>query len=367
MMQNIKKLKIAFIGCGAALQSLYLKPLKRLSDQGVIDVRLLIDPSPDRQRFAKKSFPSASISGDVRDSIANNKIDLTIVASPPPFHAEHSISAMQQGSNVLCEKPISDKVDSARMMSRVSLDTEKVISIGMVRRYYPCLSALKTLLASKELGQIVSYLYREGGVYAWPVTSPAPFNRVQSGGGVLLDKGVHVIDLLCWVFGQCECVSCYDDAWKNGVECNSSLLLGHGNISGRVVLSWDQDMQNGLSITCEKGEIFVPVGPMHDVFIRKEKQNWSRFEISSSWPASVDLSSAKRMTPRVYYDCFDCQLLEVIRSVLHGVPVPVSCDEAIGVMSVIETAYQIAKPLQQPWLSSLEQDVNNCNHWGNYR
>lgn len=355
--------RICIIGCGAAVEHLYVNPLRRLARSGWVRVVGLADPSERRRGWAVRVFPDARVFAEAAPMLGETKADLTVITSPPPLHADHAEIALALGSHVLCEKPLADTVLAGGRMLASAHTQKRLLGVGMTRRYYPCLAEARRWLQQGRLGRVHSYTYREGGVYAWPVTSDGPFRRASSGGGVLLDKGVHVLDFLCWLFGAGRLIRSEDDAWRDGVEGNSVLQLDHHGVSGRVQLSWDQDLNNGFVIRGDLGELMMPVGPLRDLFFRTQGNRWSPVPTDVRWPADLEASGGRRGQPRTYYECFDYQLVQMLRALVHGEPVPVTGEEGLDILTLIEHSYTQATALTQPWLPPDEKELAGKNHW----
>ena len=356
-------IKVGAVGCGAALEQLYLRPLRRLEKRGWLKVEVLVEPSERRRSWAAKAFPGTRIEADAKRAFEGRAIDLAILTSPPPFHGEHAKSAFESGAHVLSEKPLADKVVAGEQMLEHARLANRLLAVGMTRRFYPCLAQARQLLSSGKLGRVLKYSYREGGVYAWPITSTAPFRRETSGGGVLLDKGVHVLDFLYWLFGPGEIHENQDDSLRGGVEGNSVVKLRHGTVEGLMQLSWDQDLNSGFTISCENGEITMPIGPLHDLYLRRLGESWNRVPVEVNWASDMEAKGGSRGHPRIYYECIDFQLIQVLRAILHGESVPVSGSDGLIVLKSIERAYEIATPMAQNWLPPAEQDFARRNHW----
>jgi len=355
--------RVGAIGCGAALEQLYLHPLRRLEKLGWIEVVGLAEPNPARQAWAKSSFPRARVGATVAEAFSGSGVQLTVISSPPPMHAEHAAAAFQCGSHVLCEKPLAGMSRAGARMMEQARAVAQLLSVGMTRRYYPCLGEARRWLAEGRLGKLKGYSYREGGVYAWPVTSSAPFRRETSGGGVLLDKGVHILDLLTWLFGAAELLESADDALVGGVEGNAFLRLQHGDCRGTMQVSWDQDLTNTFIIQGDRGELMMPIGPLVDLFERKPGQPWQRVAVRVTFPRDLSQPAQKAGAPGTYYECFEYQLIQMLRAIVLGEAVPVTGEEGLAVLELIEAAYERARPLVQPWLSAAEQSAVKQHHW----
>lgn len=114
-------------------------------------------------------------------------------------HAECAIKALRAGKNVLCEKPMALNAQLAEEMEKVAAETGKVLMIGFVRRFGQDCALLKEYIDNGTFGDIyyakVNNLRRHGNPGGWFA------DKSRSGGGPLIDLGVHVIDLVCYLLG----------------------------------------------------------------------------------------------------------------------------------------------------------------------
>jgi predicted dehydrogenase len=362
MIRPGERVRIAVVGCGAAFENLYVRPLRRLAGRGEIEVAGLVDPDEGRRLRAKSRFPTAVVGAEITEVLAKANPGLTLVISPPHWHARHAVEAMEAGSHVLCEKPLADAVVGGLTIVEAAVRLGRRIGVEMPRRYYPNHSTARDIIRQGAVGRIQSYRYREGSVYAWPVGSPSAFDRQVTGGGVLQDKGPHVLDLLEWLFGPGRIIRCNDDAQIGGVESNVALEIRHGEVVGSVLISWDQEFNNGLWVAGTTGEILIPLGPVDFLFRRGAGEPWRRVETPADYAADTR-KEGKKVSPTTAYAGIELQIVQALRAVLHGEPMAVPVDEGLRTLELIADAYSQAQPLLHPWLSPEEQEVQRSRHW----
>jgi predicted dehydrogenase len=332
---------------------------------GSIRVTTLVDANLDRARRLGGLFPRASICRELQDAYpALSGTTVTLVASPPGLHRQHVATAMAGRSHVLCEKPFTPSARDSAGLKQLAEASGLKVAVGMTRRFLPALATARRLIQAGALGWPISFACREGGVYAWPIASDAPFRREVGGGGVLLDKGVHVLDTLLWLFGPMQVESAMDDAWQGGVESNCRLRLSNAQTSGTVSLSWDQNLSSGLIVRGPLAQLNINPDQFRFLEMSKRGGAVERQPATLDCPAGLGAGAGgTQVTPASYEECIWLQWVSFLRAVLHGEAVPVDPAAALLVTEQIETAYQIMLPLRQPWLSAAANLELSRRHW----
>jgi predicted dehydrogenase len=353
------------VGCGAVVGQHYLGALKKLEARGIARVVALVDPNPDRTAALGQQFRSARAFAVPAEALARTTPDLTIIASPPSLHAEHAVAAFGAGSHVLCEKPMATNVDDAERMVAAARAARRVLAVGMIRRMYPCLAEARALLAARALGDNLSFVCREGGVYRWPVSTDFAFRRATAGGGVLIDRGTHVLDFLTALFGEPVVAAYADDCHSDGVETNCQIGLAFPGASGVVQLSWSQPLVNGFHIAGSAGELTLHPWRPDAVLWRRNGGVWETRVSAATWPCDLQ-PGGRRGTP-TYDDCMYYQLVQTLRTAAYGEPVPVDGEQGLAVVRAIDACYRKAMPLRVSWLTKAEQAQADARHWSRER
>lgn len=356
-------LNLAIIGCGTVVEELYVLPLRRLAKAGVLRITALIDREPRRMERLGAQLGRPAAHADLASAVEAGKIGAVLVTSPVGLHAHHVVAALGAGCHVFCEKPLTNSSAEAARMIEAAERFQRVLAVGMARRFYPNLAEIAGILRRGELGEPVRFTLREGGPYGWPIATDAAFRRERSGGGVLLDVGAHTIDSLCWLFGEPRVLHCEDDSLRGGVEANVRLQIEFPSASGQVQLSWDQPLNSGLHVAGPRGELRVNNLEIVDYERRQVGGEWQRIRSQFTWPSETRPTTPRRGQPQCYYDCFDYQLTAFFRAILHGEPVAVDGRAAAVVTGAIEASYAIARPMALPWLDAPLRDLLVAGHW----
>lgn len=350
------------IGAGTVVEALHCAPLRRLEKANALRVAGVVDPNEPRARQIAGQFRGARSYPDCDAAFESGSYELAIIASPPGLHADHACLALEQGCHVLCEKPMTITSFDADRMNVAARRAGRVLGVAFTRRFFANFADVASLIANGELGDDLRFTYRDGDTYSWAAATGAAFERERSGGGALLDKGVHMLDQLSWIFGEALLEQSFDDSLVGGVETNSLLELAFPRARGTMQVSWEYPLNNGLRIWGNSGEVLLDGNDIR-TYRRRRKAGWVRVPAESTWPADMVPSGGKRVRPGNYFACFDLQLIAMLRCIAYGEPFPVTGIEAARLQSTIDQAYASAQPLACPWLSEREQRAVRVMHW----
>lgn len=144
-----------------------------------------------------------------RDLIADDEIDAIYIATPVYLHAEQTVAAAQAGKHVLCEKPMAMNIKECDAMIDAAKANGTFLGIAYYRHFYPVVNRIKEILASGEIGTIVSAQIEACSHYN-PLAGEQLHWRLikeQAGGGPMMDIGCHRIELLINIVGPIVKVS----------------------------------------------------------------------------------------------------------------------------------------------------------------
>lgn len=187
----MSKVKIGLIGAG----SISVSHLQAYKNNPNVELVAVCDLNEERAREKAERFGIPNVYTDYNELLANPEVEAVSVCTWNNTHAEISIAALRAGKNVLSEKPLCKTVDEALEVEKTVKETGKFLQVGYVRRHASNIAVLKKFIDAGDLGEIyfakASIVRRLGNPGGW-------FSDIErSGGGPLIDIGVHVIDL-CW-------------------------------------------------------------------------------------------------------------------------------------------------------------------------
>jgi len=164
----------------------------------------IADLDQPRLDEAKAQFPAIETFTDYETMLAKVKPDLVSVALPNFLHAPVTLAALAAGAHVLCEKPMAMTVAEAEQMRDAAKAAGKQLGINLSFRFTPQARALKDLADNGFLGHAYHAHTRWTRRDGFPKFGGWFGQRDKSGGGPLIDLGVHRIDLAMWLMGSPE-------------------------------------------------------------------------------------------------------------------------------------------------------------------
>lgn len=189
-------IRVGLIGVGSIAQAAHIPNLKALGAMIVA----ANDAVEERAKLiaAQHGIPHAY--GDYKQLLKRDDIDAVVVSTPTYLHYPIVTAALKAGKHVLCEKPPAMNDREAERMAELSDQTGLVLMYALQMRYRRDSQALRQLVDKGELGEVyfgkATCLRRRGAPGGWFA------RKALSGGGPLLDIGVHVTDLTWWLMGK---------------------------------------------------------------------------------------------------------------------------------------------------------------------
>jgi predicted dehydrogenase len=211
---------VAIVGCGLIGQ-------KRAKALAGARLTACADVVRERAESLARTAPGAAAGDDWRAMVDRADVDIVIVATTNESLAEIACFAVEAGKHVLLEKPGARSLAEIDPVIDAAARRRRLVRVGFNHRYHPALLKARELFDSGVLGELmfVRGRYGHGGRVGYDREWRA--NPALSGGGELIDQGVHLIDLSCWFLGDFTAVSGFANTyfWQMPVDDNAFLLL----------------------------------------------------------------------------------------------------------------------------------------------
>ena len=318
------------IGCGAIAERYHLPALR--PHRAVLERLVLVDSNRQRTDELAAQFGVREATADFRE-VADG-LDGAIVATPPQTHHEICLDLLDRGVSVLCEKPLVSSAAEARDLVRAARESGAALCVNQTRRLFQAYAKVRELIEAGRLGTLRSIEYVDGEVFNWPTASGFYFQRGAR--GVLFDRGIHSLDLICWWLGAKPTVVRSRTDSYGGPESLALLELEHEQCRANVKLSWLTKLQNYYRV---RGDLATVEGGI---------EQWGSLRLTE---ASGKSETIKLGASEVSYNDFGNRMLANFVEVLQGQAAPaVPAKEVVAATELVEEAYESAELLQLPWL-----------------
>ncbi|MER5389259.1 Gfo/Idh/MocA family oxidoreductase [Saccharopolyspora sp. NPDC002686] len=207
-------LRVAIVGCGKISVN-HATAVHAFQDA---ELTAFCDPELGRAEALRDRFGTGAVYSDFSTLLAEQSPDVVCICTPHPTHEKLVLEAVAAGAHVLCEKPLAVELDSAQRMIDAARDAGVRLGVLFQRRYWPAARRIRAaiddgLFGTPVLGECTVQLGRDRAYFeadAWRG------KWSTEGGGVLMNQGIHYIDLLQWFLGPARTVTGHISTFRHG-------------------------------------------------------------------------------------------------------------------------------------------------------
>lgn len=216
------RIRAAVVGTGAISQVMHVPILAEHPD---VDLALVSDVDAHKARTVAARLGVAEVA-ETDEALTRDDLDAVVICTPSHLHEEQAITALEAGKHVFVERPLSLTSDGALRVVDVARTSGTTLMVGLPHRFRPEASALRSYVASGEMGRVSSvrgiWLNRR-------VLIARPTWRQSAelaGGGALMDLGLPSLDLCLWLVGYPDVarVTCVTTPGDYGVEDAAAVM-----------------------------------------------------------------------------------------------------------------------------------------------
>jgi predicted dehydrogenase len=333
-------MKVGIIGFGVVGKKRYTSILENTS--------YTVTAISENNSLARNDIPeSIEIFEDYKLLIDSAEIDIVFISLPNKFAADATTLSLQKGLHVFCEKPPAKTLDELNKVKAVSdLFPNLKLMYGFNHRFHSSVEEAKTIIENNTLGNLINMR----GVYG--KSQMINFNqddwrtrREDSGGGILLDQGIHMLDLMRYLSGENfnQIHSFIDNAfWNFDVEDNAYVLMksSRGIVAQLHSSATQWRHLFNLEITMEKGSIVLG-----GILTGSKSYGEETLTMITADPEN-DRGAPRESTSKFNKDVsWDNEIKYFADSLLNNIAIKRgSIDDAIETMKLIEAIYN-ADPL----------------------
>ena len=203
------KLRVGVIGVGF-IGKVHLEAFAAVPDAEVVAI---CDIRPDRLEEMAAEFDIADSYDDYEDVLKRKDIDAVSVCTPNDLHAPITVAALKTGKHVLCEKPLTTSMTEALAMTKAAKAAKKALVVAFSHRRRGDVKWLKQAVGEGLFGDLYyakAMWWRRSGIPAWGAWF---IDKSRSGGGPLIDLGVHMLDMSLYLLGDPRVLSVSASTW----------------------------------------------------------------------------------------------------------------------------------------------------------
>ena len=343
------KVKIGIIGVGGISQ------MHINSYRANPNVELYAFCDIDKKRLEEKGKANGitRLFTSAEEMCALPELDAVSVCTWNSAHAPCAIAALEAGKHVLCEKPMATDAGQAQAMLDAAERSGKILALGFVRRFGRDCAFAKDFAEAGALGEVyfakAKYIRRDGNPGGWFG------DKSRSGGGPLIDLGVHVIDLLRYLMGNPRPVSVTAAAFDKLGNRSGLKLSPKGYISETKETETINNVEdfatafirfdNGAVLSvetsfCLNGQDSAEVAlygnrggiEFEPKLTLYSEQNGYLVDLSPVPNPSLDIDAA-----------FRAEIDDFVNAVLNGTPVKAPAEDGVLLMKILDAAYESAR------------------------
>ena len=265
---------------------------------------------------------------DLADSGA---VDAVVVATPPAYHGQIAIDFLKRSIPVLCEKPVSFNVETARLIRRTAREQHTLFTMASKFRYVEDVIKARSIVASGILGDVV--LFENTFMSYVDMSRRWNADCKISGGGVLIDNGTHSVDIMRYFIGPLSMIQTIEGPSLQGLAVDETVHVNARAVQGaigRMDLSWSINKQTDDYIAIYGSKGTLRVGWKASLYRQAGNSNWVQFgngydKVQAFQNQIVNFSGAIQGIERLLIDA----------------------DDAIASVEVIQAGYESLK--QDSW------------------
>jgi len=326
----MEKTKVAVIGLGGIAQLVHLPILSKLMN---VQISAVADRSKNQLNSVGDIFKIEKRYTDHKEMLDKEEIEAVIIATPTNTHLEIALDCLKANKHILIEKPIARSAAEAKQINAASKKYKKQVMVGMNLRYRPDAMLMKSLVNSGELGDIFyircGWLRKQSNEQKWFI------NKSQSGGGVIIDLGILILDLALWILNDKKMKSVSVQKFNHNTKDVEDSAIGLIRFDDDQVISFEVSW--GLHSEWDKFHLaaFGTEGTAHLNPLRAYK----RMESSH-----IDYTVANQSNQtNLFKKSYENELKHFIGVVRENTPVISTGDDAVSLMILLEALYKSAK------------------------
>jgi predicted dehydrogenase len=199
--------------------------LEAVAECGAATIDAIVDPVPANALAALAVAPGARILESL-DELLSAGLDGLVIATPSALHADQAIAALERGAAVFCQKPLGRSADETARVVEAARAADRLLAVDLCYRHTAAARCIRELVLGGALGEVFAAELVFHNAYG--PDKPWFYAPALSGGGCVIDLGIHLVDLALWTLG-----------FPGVVETSARLFAGGAPLGGRTDVTED--------------------------------------------------------------------------------------------------------------------------------
>ncbi|RCS25115.1 gfo/Idh/MocA family oxidoreductase [Phyllobacterium salinisoli] len=188
---GLKRPRLGFLGVGWIGR----QRMEAVMESGYAEAAGIADPSPEMAAAAREIAPRAEAAASL-DELLEMDLDGVVIATPSALHAAQSITALKRGVAVFCQKPLGRTATEVEEVVRTAREADRLLGVDLSYRFTAAMQCVRDSIQSGEIGAVhaAELVFHN----AYGPDKPWFYDPDLSGGGCVMDLGIHLVDLALW-------------------------------------------------------------------------------------------------------------------------------------------------------------------------
>lgn len=321
---------VILVGAGNIAQSIHLPILASMPD---VKIMAIVDRQVSKAKILAEKYKIPQAMRSLEEALKIPGVQAVIVTTSTDAHAENALTAIGAGKHVFIERPAARTLQETIDIKGAAQEKGVHVMIGMNHRFRPDVAQMKNAVDRGEIGPV--FYIKAGWVKQRSTDARWLANADKSGGGVLIDLGVSVLDMILYVFnfGRVKSVvaNAFHHETKTVEDVVVAMLTFESGSVATIETSWSLMRAEDLyycNVFGKKGSAFI--NPFKLV-----KRVDNAFQTVQAQPSKNQLT--------VYRKSYEAELKHFVSGVRGIIPMISTIDEAVERMRVIEALYASAE------------------------
>ncbi len=257
----------AIIGCGRIADGAHLPALSNIDN---VRIKYACDLIEEKALAKKEKYPKIeNVITDYHVALNDPEVDAVWVLTPNYAHYTVTMDALRAGKHVFCEKPITINYELSVEMAEEAKKQNKILNIGVCNRYHRSVEMLREWVAEGKFGKLYHVYCSFRSFRSIPGLGGDFTTKSQSGGGVLIDWGIHYVDLILYILG---------DAKIKTATCDTYSEMAKDMKAYKYHSMWAEDTKNVETGTNDVDDFITG-------YVRTDKASIS---LNGAWAQNLD-------------------------------------------------------------------------------